>query len=227
MGTQTKTSSDQSNKLQFDPGSLSTYQSLTGSGADVLKQYMNSPLKNPMYNLGLQQSMQGANQSGQNNMQALQSIMKTSGMGGTAGQGFSAAQQAQMGRANTSMSSQANISNIMAALQRQMGATGMAMSFSPLMTGSSGTSNSQTSTGGLGTWLPQLIGSAAGMAMGNPMAAKGLAGMGSNAAGSAPAFSGGMGSMSSAMNMPSNAFAGFPSNLQMPTSGAMPMMGMQ
>lgn len=166
MGTQTDNTSSQSQNMQFNPVAQGAYNSMVGSGSNVLNQYMQNPLSNPMYNLGLQQSMKGASQAGQNNMGALQSQMKTSGMGGTAGQGFQTAQTAQMGRANQAMSSQANMANVMQALQRQMSATGMGMSFSPQMTGTSGSSQSQTSTGGLGTWLPQLLGAAGGMMTG-------------------------------------------------------------
>ena len=162
MSTQQQTSSNNQSTLQFNPLAQGDYNQLTGAGTGVLTGYMNNPFGNASYNLGLQNSMKGASQAGQNNMGALASIMKTSGMGGTAGQGFQGAQQAQMGRANQSMMSQANLSNIQAALSRQMAATGMGMSFSPQMTGQSGTSNSTQSTSGLGTWLPQLMGAGLG-----------------------------------------------------------------
>jgi hypothetical protein len=182
MSTQQNTSTG----LNFNPGAESTYNSLVGSGGNVLSQYINNPLGNPLYQLGLGQSQKGAAQAGANNNTALQSIMKTSGMGGTAGQGFLGAQQAQMGRANASMMSQANLSNVMNAFQRQMQATGMGMSFSPQLTGSTGTS----STGGLGTWLPQLLGAGLGMA-GGAMTGGASTAAGA-AAGSAPSLTGGM-----------------------------------
>lgn len=174
MPTQQNTDSSNQSSLQFNPLAQSAYNSMIGSGSNVLSGYMNSPLTNPMYQLGSAASQKGAAQGGNNNMQALLQMMKTSGIGGQAGQGFMAGQQAQMGRANQSAMSQANLGNIQSAFGRQMAATGMGMSFSPQMTGQSGTSNSQTSTGGLGTWLPQLLGSAAGMAMGGMGGGAGL-----------------------------------------------------
>lgn len=213
MGSQQNTDSSNQSSLQFNPLAQSAYNSMIGSGSNVLTGYMNSPLTNPMYQLGSAASQKGAAQGGNNNMQALMQMMKTSGIGGQAGQGFMAGQQAQMGRANQSAMSQANLGNIQSAFGRQMAATGMGMSFSPQMTGQSGTSNSQTSTGGLGTWLPQLLGSAAGMAMG------GLTGGASMMAGGLPG--GAAGSIGSAMNLPSNAFSGFPSSL-MQTTPQMP-----
>lgn len=220
MGTQQQTDSSNQSNLQFNPQSQQAYNSLISGGSNVLQGYINSPLTNPMYQLGSATAQRGAAQGGNNNMQALMQMMKTSGIGGQAGQGFMAGQQAQMGRANQSQMSQANLGNIQSAFGRQMAATGMGMSFTPQLTGQSGTSNSTQTTGGLGTWLPQLLGSAAGMAMG------GLTGGASMAAGGLPG--GAAGSIGSAMNLPSNAFQGFPSSIMSGMNPQMPspwMMG--
>lgn len=198
MSTQNQTDSSNQSTMQFNPLAQSTYNDLIGAGGKQLLGDIKNPFGNPLYQLGLGQSMKGASQGAANNQGVLQSIMKTSGMGGTAGQGFQAGQQTQMGRANQSMFSQANLGNIMSAMQRQMAATGMGMSFSPQMTGQSGTSSSTQTTSGLGTWLPQLLSSAAGMGMGaltggmskamNPDSSGGGGGsfMGSTAAGTFP-----------------------------------------
>lgn len=197
MGTTNKTTS--SSDLQFNPQAESIYNSLTGSGSKVLQGYMDNPFGNSAYKLGLSQSMQGAQQGGQNNMNMLGQNQLVSGMTGSAGQGWLGAQKAQTGRANQSMMSQANIQNVMQALQRQMGATGMGMSFSPQITGSTG--QQTQSTGGLGTWLPQLLGTAAGAAMG------GMGGMGAGGGGGMSSVMGG--SSASFPNM-SSGFAGAP-----------------
>jgi len=149
---------------------------------------MNNPFGNAFYRLGAGQSQQAANQLGQQNMNAFNQNYLTSGFGGQAGAAFKAAQGAQIGRANQALRSQANIGNIMAALQRQLGATGMGLSYSPLMTGtnSSGTSNTTQTTSGTGTWLPQLIGAGLGAAT---MGLGGLGGM----AGGMSAFGAGSG----------------------------------
>jgi hypothetical protein len=165
MPTQQNTSTS----LGFNPGAEGVYNQLIGGAGNVMNGYINNPLGNPTYQLGLGQSIKGASQSGANNMNMLTQLMKTSGMGGSAGQGFLGAEQAQTGRANQSMLSNANLSNVMQAFQRQMQASGSAMSFSPQLAGSSGTS----SQGGLGQFLP-LIGGVAGSIFGGP--AGGMAG---------------------------------------------------
>jgi hypothetical protein len=171
MSTKQNTNSNQSstNALQFNPGAEGIYNALTQGGGNVLQQYMNNPLNNPFYNLGRSQGQAGASAMGQQAMGVLGQNQKVSGLTGQAGAGWLGAQKAQTGRSNLSMMSQANLSNIMNAFNRQMGATGQAMSFSPQITGSSGTgtSNSTTTTSGTGTWLPQLLGAGLGMATGN------------------------------------------------------------
>lgn len=155
--TNTTTGSNQST-LQFNPLAQGVYNNMISGGGSVLGGYINNPFSNAMYQMGASQSAKGAQQAGQTNMQALLQNQKALGLGGKAGQGWLGAQQAQTGRANQAMSSQANVSNVLAALQRQMAATGMGMSFSPQLTGQSGTFNQQQTTSGLGTWLPQLMG---------------------------------------------------------------------
>lgn len=166
MGTTQNTTGSNTSTLNFNPAAQNIYNQLTGSGGSVLSGYMNNPFGNAMYQMGAGQSQKGAQQAGSNNIQALLQNMLTGGIGGQSGQGFQTAQMAQTGRANQSISSQANISNVMSALQRQMAATGMGMSFSPQLTGQSGNFSQQQTTGGLGTWLPQLLGAGLGAATG-------------------------------------------------------------
>jgi hypothetical protein len=189
MGSQQNTSSSNTSNATFNPTSLNAYNSLIGSGSNVLNSYMNNPFGNSMYTFGQQQTQKGAQQLGQQNMATLLQNQKISGLTGKAGAGWLASQQAQTGRANQAMRSQGNISNIMAALQRQMGAAGLGMSFSPLMTGQSSTGQSSTSTGGLGTWLPQALGAGLGIAsmFSGAGAAGGLASM-MGGGGSGPSY---------------------------------------
>ena len=165
---ETNSSQQSTSNLQFDPQSKNIYNQLTGSGSNVLQQYMSQPFNNPWYNLGAAQGQRGANQMGQNMTNALTQNMRVSGIGGGAGNAFQMAQMGKIGRATGSMRSQANLQNIFGALGRQMQATGMGMSFQPLMTGenSSGSSKSVEQTSGLGTWLPQLLGAGLQGAMG-------------------------------------------------------------
>lgn len=195
MSTKQQTNQSSSNSLNYDPTSLGNYSSLTGSGTQQLMGMINNPFQNAMFNMGAGQAQKGAAQGGANNMSALQSMMKTSGMSGSAGQGFQMAQQGRMGRANQSMMGQANTSNVMNAMQRQMQATGMGMSFNPLLKGTTGNSQSTQTTGGLGTWLPQLLGAGLGAATGG-MFGGGGGSSGPNA------------TMSATQNMPSSQWGG-------------------
>lgn len=179
MSTKKETTSNNQSQLQFDPQSKNIYNQLTGSGSNVLQQYMSQPFNNPYYNLGAAQGQLGANKMGQNMTNALTQNMRVSGIGGGAGNAFQMAQMGKIGRATGAMRSQANLQNIFGALGRQMTATGMGMSFQPLMTGESSNSKSVEQTSGTGTWLPQLLGGLAGGAMG--MATGGLSSLGGGA----------------------------------------------
>ena len=194
MPTTNTTSGSNTSTLSFNPAAQQTYNQLMGSAGSQLTGYINSPFNNPQYNIGAGQSQKGAQQGGANNMQALQQLMRTSGLTGQAGAGFNAAQQAKTGRANQSMSSQANIQNIMSAMQRQQSAIGTGLSFSPQLTGQSGNFNQQQSTGGLGSWLPQLMGGLMGAGLG--AATGGSSGFGSGA-GAAASMPSGLSSMMS------------------------------
>lgn len=165
MSTKQQTQGSNTSQLQFNPLAQQMYNQLVSGGGGVLKGYINDPFGNAFYQLGAGQSQRGAQQGGANNMAALQQLMRTTGFGGQAGAGFSAAQQARTGRANQAMSSQANTQNVLSALQRQMAAAGTGLSFSPQLTGQTGNFSQTSQTSGLGTWLPQLLagGISAGM----------------------------------------------------------------
>jgi hypothetical protein len=190
MSTTNTTTGNNSSSLTFNPNSQTLYNMLTQGGGGVLSGYMNNPFGNPAYTMGAAQSQAGAQQAGANNMAALNQNALTNGLTGQAGAGFMAAQKAQTGRANQAMSSQANVQNIMAALSRQMSAAGTGLSFSPQLTGQTGNFSQASTMSGLGTWLPQLLGSAGGAAlgaatMGGPKAASAAAGMAAGGGGGA------------------------------------------
>lgn len=202
----TKTTTDSNNTLNYDSASKNIYSQLTGAGSNVLLDYIKNPLNNSSYNLGLGQSMRGATSLGNQNIQSMLNNMKLSGIGGGAGNAFQQAMMGNIGRGNQSLRSQANLGNVFQALNRQMTATGMGMSFSPLLTGESGHSTQQT--GGLGTWLPQLLGTLGGAAMG---AATG-------------GMSGGMpfGSIGGKSNPALGSISGFGNMMQAPSMPGMP-----
>lgn len=224
MGTSTNTSGSNQSNLQFNPIAQGVYNNLVQGGGNVLGGYMNNPFGNAFYQMGAGQSQKGAQQAGANNMAALNQNQLAQGLGGQAGQGYLSALRSQTGRANQSMMSQANISNVLAALQRQMTAAGTGLSFSPQLTGQTGSFKQQQTTGGLGTWLPQVAGGLLGAGMGAMTGglssalggAMGGGGGGASAAMSTP-FAGGMG-------MPSSAFSGFPSSIMSGAGGQMPSL---
>lgn len=210
MSSTNQSNTSTSSNLNYDPSSLATYQNLTGGGGKVLSDYINNPFGNAFYGLGQGQSQKGAAAAGNNSQQAMQSQIKTGGLNGRAGAGFNAAQSARIGRSNLGIMSQANQGNVMQALQRQLTATGMGMSFNPLLKGETGSSNTTQTTSGLGTWLPQLLGAAAGAA-------------GGFATGGASKLFGGnpVGSTASAFSMPSSSF-GSMGNIMAGAGGSMP-----
>ena len=208
----TKTTTESENNMIYNPTAQGVYNNLVSKGGKVLGDYVDNPLGNAMYRMGLGQSQAGATAQGANNQKALQQNMLTSGLTGQAGAGFNAAQTAKMGRANASMMSNANVSNVMQAFQRQMQATGMGMSFSPQLSGTKGTETTQKS--GLGTWLPQVIGAGVGAVTGG-LGGGGLSGIlgGMTGQGGGGASAGGGNSAFSGMP---NIFAGSGNNTQNP-----------
>lgn len=165
MSTKQTTTGSDTSTLSYNPAAQSIYNALISGGGNVLGNYINAPFSNAAYEMGAGQSQRGAQMAGGNMMRALSQNQLASGLGGQAGAGFLGAQRAQAGRAGSAMSSQANTSNVLAALQRQMMAAGTGMSFSPQLTGQKGQFSQQQIQSGSGTWLPQLISSGIGLAM--------------------------------------------------------------
>lgn len=216
MGTKHTTTGSNTSTLQFNPQSQNLYNQLIGSSGNQLQGYINSPFSNAMYMMGAGQSAKAAQNIGGTNMSALSQMMKGSGMTGQAGAGWLAAQKAQTGRANQSMLGQSQTSNVLSALQRQMQATGMGLSFTPQLTGQTGNFQQTQQSSGLGTWLPQLMGAGlnAGMAAmtgGMSSAAGGGGGFGSlmgGGGGSGAGFSGFSGSSPFTGFTPSSGLSG-------------------
>lgn len=210
MSTKNTTQQQSTNTLNYDPASMGRYQSLTGNAAGVLNQYMKNPLNNSFFNLGASQAQAGANKLGQQNMKSFMQNYLTSGFGGGAGAAFKTAQMNQIGRSNQALRSQAQIGNIMQAFNRQLGSAGMGLSFNPLMTGTNSTGTSTETKSGLGTWLPQLAGTALGAGM--SAMSGGMGGgfssflpSGGYGAGTFGNFMGGAGNISSAFGGPASA----------------------
>jgi hypothetical protein len=158
MSTTNNTTGSNQSSLTFNPQAQSLYNQFVGQGGGILSGFMNSPFSNSFYNQGAQMTQQGAAAAGANNVGANKQAALTGGLNSS----WQGATGAQTGRANQAMTSQGNINNVLQALQRQMGAAGTGLSFSPQLMGQSGSFANTSSIGGLGSWLPQMIASMAG-----------------------------------------------------------------
>jgi hypothetical protein len=197
MGTTQKTSTQNT----YDPGSMQAFQGLTPQFASTVGGYMSNPFGNPFFQTQQQMGNRQAQNMGQTAMSGLQNNMIGSGMAGGASNPAATEMMQNQARANTGLQSQLGfLAPVMNALQMQQGAMNAAGSYRPLQTGG----NQTQSTGGLGTWLPQLAGAGlglAGMAMGMPGMGGGLFGShspqmqgfsGGDIGGSLPTGGGGM-----------------------------------
>lgn len=154
------TKTTDTNTIQYDPGSKGVYSSLQSPIGNTLSQFMQNPLTSSFFN---QRVGMGQNQISKMGASGMQSLLSNNrNMGGGGSNPFLQSQIARQGRATSGLMSNNFLNQLMQANQLQLGATGMAQSYNPLMTGSTGT---QTKSG-LGTWLPQLIGSLGGAAIG-------------------------------------------------------------
>ena len=157
MGTTTKT--DQSSK--FDPGAMQTYQGLQGGLGDMLKGYINSPFSNPFFQTQQQMGTRQAQNLGGMQMGNVARNLTASGLGGGGSMSpFAMEMMQNQGRANTGMQANLGFLNpVQNALGMQQFAGGLASQYRPLQTGQQQTQ----STGGLGTWLPQVAGMGLGL----------------------------------------------------------------
>jgi hypothetical protein len=200
MGTTEK--STQSNT--YNPQSMGTFNSLMSGLGQVLPGFMNNPFGTQQFKMGQQLGTSQANNLNQTGMSGLLQNMTGSGMAGGASNPAATEMiqnQARAGTANT-----ANLGFIQPtqnALQMQQNALGTAAGFKPLQTGGTNTQ----STGGLGTWLPQL--------------ASGLLGAAGGAAGIP-----GLGGLFGSMNPQMQGFQGGNINGALPTGSPGSFLGM-
>lgn len=176
MGSKTQTTQTQSNT--YNPQSMNAFNSLQAPVSSTLLGYMQNPLQSGFFNARLQQSTNAANQLGQQNANALMQNLAASGFGGGNLNAFNQSMLAQNARATSANKAQGFIQNLLGQSQLQMQAAQGAMGYKPLQTG--GTMQSTQTTGGLGTWLPQLVGAGLGAMTGNPFGALGRGGGGGN-----------------------------------------------
>lgn len=186
MGT--KQTTDTSN--QYNTAANSTYNAFQPQLQSSLMQMSQNPLGNSYFQHQLSQQQAASQQIGaRNNTNAIRNMRTGGGVLSNSG-GFSTAMINRNNIANSGMQANAFNGAVNSALQnRNMSLTAM-QAYQPLQTGQTST---QT-TGGLGTWLPQLAGAAlgaAGSAMTGGMGGGGLMSMfSSNKAANGGAVSG-------------------------------------
>jgi hypothetical protein len=159
MGSSQTTTGQNSSGLNFNPTSMGVFSNFLQNAGGGLQGQLNNPFNNPAYNQGLQQQTQASKMAGQNLLKTLQQNAKTSG---TFNKSFMQTQMPLAQRAAQAYMGQGNLGMVQGALARQGQSIGSGLNYSPLMTGESGTSRSTSSMGGLGTWLPTVMGAGLG-----------------------------------------------------------------
>lgn len=169
----------------FNQAGMNAYNSTQPGFASNVNSYMNSPFSNPFFQQQQQMGTNQANMMGQSSMSSLMGNMRTQGMQQNSPAALQMIQQ--QGMQNSANRANLGFQNPMQnAFTAQQNAMGMAGQYKPLQTGQT------QSQGGLGSWLPQLLGGGLSMLTG------GL--LGGGGGGAAGAMSGTMSAMNAAMS---------------------------
>lgn len=149
---------------------MSRYQGWQSSMLPQLQSLFSNPFSSPFFNLNLQQQTKGASQvAGRNAQNALMNFSRSGIGGGSLGGGAMQSLLAGTGRYGSGLQYQGFMNAANQAQSDRWNAASLGSSmFQPLQTGGTSTSSgTQTQqTGGLGTWLPQVIGAGLGIATG-------------------------------------------------------------
>jgi hypothetical protein len=189
MGTTTSTQSTN----QYNPSGMNAYNAFQPQIMSNLMQMVNNPLGSSFFQNQLQQQLSNTRQLGaRSNSNLLQNMRAGGGiLSNSAGFMAGALNRNQLG--NNFMQGNAFNHALNGALSNRGTALMSMQAYQPLQTGQ----NSTQSTGGLGTWLPQLIGAGLGAAGGAMTGGFGgglsgaVSGMGGGYSGArAPAYSG-------------------------------------
>jgi hypothetical protein len=184
MSQKHTTTSNNSTAFQFDPASLNAYHSAINTALPLLQGFAKNPYDNDTYRLESTTGMDNAARLGGRGVSNVMNNAAALGYG-TSGGAFNS-MLAAAGRHTGSLQAQAARSAMLNASQRQLQSTGMLTAFQPLMTGSDSRGEQNQTSSGLGTWLPQLLGSLGGAALGAFTGGAGAA-AGAGTAGSAGA----------------------------------------
>lgn len=146
------------NTNQYAPGAMANYSSWMAQLQPMLSGMMSNPFGSPSFNMNLQQQTKAASQLGQRNMRNSLQSFGNQGLGTTGG-----AMQQLMGTmsrygSNVQMQGYNNAFNQAQTNQWNAASLGTSAFGNPLSTGNTST---QT-TSGVGSWLPQILGSILG-----------------------------------------------------------------
>lgn len=156
MGT--KTTTDTSN--QYNSSAMGTYNAFQPQVQSSLMQMSQNPLGNSYFQHQLAQQQAASQQIGaRNNTNAIRNMRAGGGVLSNSG-GFSTAMLNRNNIASSGMQANAFNGAVNTALQNRNVSLAAMQAYQPLQTGQ----NSTQTTGGLGTWLPQLAGAAIGAA---------------------------------------------------------------
>jgi len=153
MGSSTK------QKNQYNPASMSAFNTLTPQMQGVLSQYMQNPWQAGYFQQMLQQGSSMIGQQGAQNTSNILQNARTQGWAGAAPSAYTQGLLAQSGRGTSAAQSNLYGNLLLGAQQLQSGAAQTAAGYRPLQTGTT------TTQSGLGTWLPQAITAGAGLAL--------------------------------------------------------------
>jgi hypothetical protein len=157
MGTKQQTNTSN----QYNQAGMTAYNSFQPQLMSSLLQMSQNPLGNSYFQNQLAQQQAQSQQIGQRSTSnALQNLRTGGGVLSNSG-GFTAAMVNRNNIANSGMQANAFNSSLNSALSNRNMALASMQAYQPLQTGQQST---QT-TSGLGTWLPQLAGAAAGAFM--------------------------------------------------------------
>jgi len=156
MSTQNK----QTSTGQFDPTSMGVYQGLQSQFGNAISSEINNPYGNMAFNtqLGMMRQQQGASGASQNQA----TLQRMQAMGVNPQSAFFQSQMGKNQRQQMASTGQGYNNLLLQAQQLRQSAIGQAGSYRPLQTGS--TQVQQQS--GVGSWLPQVLGGALGIAGG-------------------------------------------------------------
>lgn len=143
----------------YNQQGMNAYNSMMPGYASTVNSYMNNPFSNPFFQQQQQMGTNQANNMGQSAMSNLTGNLQASGIQQNSPAALQMMQQQQMNNS----ANRANLGFLAPtqnALTMQQSAMQQAGSFKPLQTG-------QTQTqGGVGSWLPQILGGALGAVTG-------------------------------------------------------------